>query len=276
MFLVAILVLVVFTTNATNSTSSLESAKKLAIASNKLILVDFTASWCGPCKRMDRESWSNDEVAKIRENFIFLKIDIDYNKNISKKYGVKGIPYIFILDPNGEVIFSSIGYKTKSQIIKMLKGYSLNVEYVQSENLEFFKKATSFTSIKLAEKYLDFTLLFDDEMLKGKFRSLASKYLKISEKLVKKDKKNKSQIVQRTELLLVYSKLLKGKYDKVVKKLDDKFNESDIVPQNNSLYNFLYFTSYKKLADKVNAKKRYEKLRLNSDYLDYLQKHQKI
>ena len=75
-----------------------EQAKKMAVATNKIIVVDFWATWCGPCKKMDVDVWSNTEVLKVMDDFIFVKIDIDRNREVATKYGVNSIPNIFIFD----------------------------------------------------------------------------------------------------------------------------------------------------------------------------------
>jgi len=65
--------------------SSLEEGKKTAIATNKLILVDFWATSCGPFRRMDSESWSKEEVSELMNNYVSVKLDIDQNRSLAKK-----------------------------------------------------------------------------------------------------------------------------------------------------------------------------------------------
>ena len=77
---------------ANNLNDSLEDAKKVALGANKMILVDFYADWCGPCKKMDIESWNKEEVKEISSNYVFVKIDIDQYRSVAQSFGIKSIP----------------------------------------------------------------------------------------------------------------------------------------------------------------------------------------
>ena len=76
------------------------------ISSNDLVVVDYTAPWCGPCRvvapLIDRLA------AEYEEKAVVVKVDIDQNSEISKKYGVRSIPTILIFK-NGEVVETLVG-----------------------------------------------------------------------------------------------------------------------------------------------------------------------
>ena len=116
---------------------SFEEAQKVAIATNKLILVDFWATWCGPCRRMDTDSWEKDDVGLLAGKFVPLRIDIDIYKDIAGKYNVTGIPYIFIMDGNGEVVYQQMGYMSKSQLSRTLEKFALNTSYMQRDLMNY-------------------------------------------------------------------------------------------------------------------------------------------
>lgn len=240
-FLLLVVLLQTFIVLADNLNDPLEEAKKIAMGANKLILVDFYADWCGPCKKMDLESWNKDEVKEIVANYVFVKIDIDVYRNIAQKYGVKGIPYIFILDPNGEVVHKSMGFLDKSRLLIMLKKYALNIKHLQTAYLINYKKETINSNIRLAKKIQEFSILLDKN-IKSDFLLLSRKYLSKAEKLLKKDKN--SDISQKVELLFLHSYIINGSYDKVSKKLKKGFKEDDIAETNKALYSFLNYMVY--------------------------------
>ena len=78
-----------------------EEAKAKALEENKLIFIDAYTSWCGPCKRMAANVFTNEAVgAYFNENFINLKIDMEKGEGpaIGRKYRVAGYPTLLFVD----------------------------------------------------------------------------------------------------------------------------------------------------------------------------------
>ena len=90
----------------------LDEAKKAAQASGKMIFVDFFATWCGPCKMLERDCFSTDTFKKFGSKLVFCRIDVDDQKSVATQYGITRIPTQDILDKNGAVVKQTIGYAT--------------------------------------------------------------------------------------------------------------------------------------------------------------------
>ncbi len=68
---------------------------------NKPIVIDFMASWCVPCRRMEKETFTDPAVASLLEKVVFLKVDTDEHPELAKHFGVEGLPDIRFLNPDG-------------------------------------------------------------------------------------------------------------------------------------------------------------------------------
>lgn len=85
---------------------------------DKLVLVDFYATWCGPCRMMHPII---EEVAK-EENIKVIKVDVDKHDELARNYGIMSIPTI-ILFQNSNLVEKNIGFIPKEQLLTMIKNY---------------------------------------------------------------------------------------------------------------------------------------------------------
>jgi len=96
---------------ATNKTSDSTFQDDISSQSN-LVLVDFWAEWCGPCKQI---SPILEEIANEKENLNILKLNIDENPATPQKYNVRGIPTLMLFK-DGKLIDTKIGSLPKSSL----------------------------------------------------------------------------------------------------------------------------------------------------------------
>lgn len=88
------------------------------IQGDKPVLVDFFATWCGPCKY---QGPILEELASaIGDEARIIKIDIDRNQAVAAKYNVRSVPTLMIFK-NGEVKWKEAGVKEKEQLIQLLR-----------------------------------------------------------------------------------------------------------------------------------------------------------
>lgn len=78
-----------------------------------IVLVDFYANWCGPCKMLAPVL---EEVIKEKKDLKIIKVDVDKHNQLARNYGVMSIPNMFIIK-NGEIKKSMVGFLPKDVII---------------------------------------------------------------------------------------------------------------------------------------------------------------
>jgi len=84
---------------------------------NGVVLVDFYAEWCGPCKMI---SPILDEIAEERNEFKIIKVNVDNANDLAIKYGVMSIPTMIVFK-NGEEVDKTIGFLPKEDIINLIE-----------------------------------------------------------------------------------------------------------------------------------------------------------
>lgn len=89
------------------------------LGSEKPVLVDYWAEWCGPCKMIAPVL---EEVAdEYADKMAVAKLNIDDNPNTPPKYGIRGIPTLMMFK-GGEVIATKVGALSKTQLIEFIQG----------------------------------------------------------------------------------------------------------------------------------------------------------
>lgn len=87
------------------------------IKSENLVLIDFSAIWCGPCKTL--APILKQVKDSLRDRITILKIDVDKNQQLASKYQVRGVPTM-ILFQNGKQLWRQSGVLSKEEIIKII------------------------------------------------------------------------------------------------------------------------------------------------------------
>ena len=88
------------------------------LENDKLVLVDFWAEWCGPCKQISPRL---EELAnKYSENLTVCKVNVDENTDLAQEHGVNSIPTILVYK-NGALSETVVGVKTKDELLSILQ-----------------------------------------------------------------------------------------------------------------------------------------------------------
>ncbi|MBO5072205.1 MAG: thioredoxin [Eubacterium sp.] len=95
---------------------TVENFEQEVMQSDKPVLLDFWAVWCGPCQML---SPLVDEVAEEREDIKIGKINVDEQQELAVKYQVMSIPTLLVMK-NGELANRSVGLISKDQILDLL------------------------------------------------------------------------------------------------------------------------------------------------------------
>ena len=93
-----------------------ENFEAEVLKSDKPVLVDFYAVWCGPCKMI---APILEEIAQEREDIKVCKINVDEEPELAARYQVVSIPSLFVIK-DGQVTNQSLGARPKPQILEML------------------------------------------------------------------------------------------------------------------------------------------------------------
>lgn len=93
-----------------------ENFESEVLNSNKTVLLDFYADWCGPCQMVAPVL---AEIAEEREDIVIGKINVDEEMQLALKFGVESIPMLAVIK-DGKLVNKSVGFRPKEQILELL------------------------------------------------------------------------------------------------------------------------------------------------------------
>lgn len=238
-----------------------QTAQSFAMEESKLILVDFWASWCGPCKDMDSRLWSSEEFKMISENIIPLKIDIDQNREMAIKYKVASIPKVVLINASGEVIYEETGFSNPNKYLNIFIKIPKDVKVLNKSLIPLLEnKKNELVYFDIGLAYQELGRKNDHLLLKDALIDKSNFYFK---KI--KGKESNSILNEMSELELILNLAYRGKtkqVNKKISKLDGSYSDPKLV----ELLNFIQAYCYKIDGDNDNFLIK-KKLIENESYL---------
>lgn len=93
-----------------------ENFEEVVLKSDKKVLLDFWATWCGPCQMI---APFVEEVAQENEHIVVGKIDVDEERDLAIQFGITSIPTLIVME-NGQPTAKALGFRQKAEILKLL------------------------------------------------------------------------------------------------------------------------------------------------------------
>ena len=219
-------------------------AQNMSIASGKLIVIDFYATWCAPCKTMDKELWSQPEMERLSDSLIFLKIDIDKNRDIAAKFNIRAIPHVMVINITDDIIWQRNGYMGGSSLyLENFKHLPGNISQLNEKLLPFFYKTETIEdNFELGKAYQTLGKNQTDQGFKNIFLNLSDKQFR---KVEKKNNKQSKEAELRILLNMVYD----GKSEKVLSKFE-KFPADYFTEDQTDLINHIKALCHKQVDAK--------------------------
>lgn len=214
----------------------LESARKMALSTNKLIILDFWATWCGPCQTMDTELWNTPDFSQVMDRFVFVRVDIDANPSLAMQYSVKAIPRVVIITPNDDRLFDRKGFVNADSYLDIFRSFPTDYGRINECLTPLIK-----TDNPTPEQWLAAGRALQnvgqgiaDKRTRIKFLSVSNTYFRKAAK-----KADTPTLEQKAELAQLLNDAYVGKYKKVLKKIaKGDFSESE-----ESLANLKHFVA---------------------------------
>lgn len=101
---------------------SYEEGAALGISESKKVFISFYADWCKFCKTMEQQTFQDAGIISyLNSHFISVKVDVEREKSIAKKYSINPLPDTWFLSENGDVIGNKPGYLSAEDLMPILQ-----------------------------------------------------------------------------------------------------------------------------------------------------------
>ncbi len=106
-------------------TDDITTANKQRRETGRPLIVYFTADYCGYCRKMERETWSDPGVARrIKNEFVALKLNAEQNEDLVARLGIEGLPATIIFNSEGQRVQTISGYSRPAAVNELLDSVS--------------------------------------------------------------------------------------------------------------------------------------------------------
>jgi thioredoxin-related protein len=126
----------------------LDAARKEAVGENRPMLLEFWAAWCAPCKYMDAEVYSDPRVVEAMKKVLPVRLDVDVEESLSRKYEVQGIPTLIFTDSYGNELFRFQGLLEVDVALQLLMELPADVTRINAFSEALGKNKNDFAALQ--------------------------------------------------------------------------------------------------------------------------------
>src|SRR5258708_1224581 len=91
---------------------SFDAASKKAAQSGKIVFVDFYTTWCGPCRLLDKRTWTDAAVIQaLEQKTVALRLDAEKETELAARYRIEAYPTVVLIKPDGTELDRLVGYR---------------------------------------------------------------------------------------------------------------------------------------------------------------------